>query len=94
MAVTQTTTDVIRATAAEVVTTQKIFVQKIMWVGPVTAADKLVITNTAGTVLMEYQISTAEAGGTIDIDYHIKAARFDGMIITVLSSGKVDVYLE
>ena len=94
MAVTQSATDVIRfGAAADAVTGLKL-VQKFVWVGPTTAGHKLIITDTAGVVFLEWQACVADAGGTIDIDYHQKSARMEGIIVTTMGSGKVDVYLE
>ena len=103
MAVTQATKDVIRFSAqgdavvgpslASDSNIGNYLVQKIVWIGPTTAGHKLVVSDAAGTVFCEWQVSTGEAGGTIDIDWHILPARMQGITITTMDSGKVDVYL-
>lgn len=87
MAVTQSTSSVIKLTAAADAISGTLYVDRIRWVGATTAAHALVVSDAAGTI---YVHSVANAANFIeDIEVECNMA---GVVITTLGSGTVYLY--
>ena len=91
MAVTQSTTQIIRFAAAADAITTKVYIQKIRWVKPTTAAHSLIIKDTAGTVMLDATASAANVDQ--EYDFRLQPLLADGVSIDTLGSGKVDIYI-
>jgi hypothetical protein len=91
MAVTQANTRLIRfGTAADAITNQ-VYIQKIVWLGPTTAGHNLVISDADG-VITAMKCNINEAGGRAVEWFEEVPFPANGITITTLDSGTVDVY--
>ncbi len=92
MAVSQTTEKVIIFGAAADAVTDRLLVQKVIWLTPTTAAHELKLTNTAGTILLDVKCPTGNAGSYVEVDFHLAPQFFDGLIVATMTSGTCHVY--
>lgn len=77
---------------AGVITTDRVRIAKIRWIGVDAAGDDLVVQHADGTYLWTAKALAGDA--TNDIDYELPVDNFDaeGLKLTTLDSGKVEVW--
>jgi hypothetical protein len=93
MAVTQANERLIKFGALnDEIASKKFYVQKIVWLKPTTTGHDLVLSNTAGKVVYQAACNAGDVGGMHESDFDAPLLT-EGIKVTTLGSGTVDVYI-
>lgn len=92
MATTQATSVVIKSAAvADVVTTDPVYVKKLLWSTPTTVGDHLVVSDAAGNVVWDETCAVAKQTSQVDFIPPLKVL---GLTVTTMDHGTLYTYLE
>ena len=91
MAVTNNTTQVVHFTAAADELVGQFYIQKIRWIAPTSASHTLVISDTTSTKVV-FEATAGVANVDQECDFHLQPLMVNGITITALGSGTVDIY--